>query len=160
MSLAIIAAVADNGVIGKNNDLPWHLPEDLKRFKKLTIGHPCIMGRKTFDSIMSRLGKPLPDRTSIVISRQTDLDLPDDVELYHSIDDAIAAHANDALMVIGGEQIYQLTLPLADTLFMTHVHQTIPDGDAFFPPIDKTQWQVVEEEKHDGYDFFEYRKIA
>jgi dihydrofolate reductase len=133
--VTLIVAMAKNRAIGKDNTLPWHIPEDLKRFKALTMGHPIVMGRKTFDSI----GRPLPGRRNIVISRNRSLAIPG-VEVTGSLDEALAAcSAEPEVFVIGGEQIYAQALGRADRIEMTEVGQAV-DGDAFFPPIDEAAW--------------------
>ena len=142
MRIALIAAVAANGVIGQDNRLPWHLPEDLKAFKRITLGKPLIMGRKTYESI----GRPLPGRTNIVLSRQSDW-APEGVRIAGDFDEALAiarevAGDDDEVMVIGGEQIYRLALPLADRLYLTLVDQEVP-GDTCFPATDPGLWREV-----------------
>ncbi|MDR3642234.1 MAG: dihydrofolate reductase [Candidatus Doudnabacteria bacterium] len=154
--IALIAAIAENNVIGAKNDLPWYLPEDLKRFKELTLGKVVVMGRKTYDSIIARLKKPLPGRTSVVISRQ-DLKLPPGVELFHSIDEALRAHQSQDVFIIGGEQIFNQSLSLADTLYITRVEKSFP-GDAFFPDIDENVWQKISNDPHDGFSFIIYKR--
>jgi dihydrofolate reductase len=154
--IAIIAAVAKNNIIGVKNELPWYLPEDLKRFKQLTLGKTVVMGRKTYDSIISRLKKPLPGRTSVVISRQN-LQLPSGVELYNSLDEALASHQGQDIFIIGGQQIFNQSLDLADTLYITYLNKDY-EGDAFFPKIDESYWQMTEDEKHEGYSFLIYKK--
>lgn len=137
MRLSMIAAVARNGVIGSGNKLPWYLPEDLKYFKRMTLGKPIIMGRKTYESI----GRPLPGRTNIVLTLQADWDA-EGVTVVASIEDAIAvAKAGGALeaVVIGGGQVYRLAMELADCLYLTEVEFDV-EGDAFFPDFDKTEW--------------------
>lgn len=167
-SISLVAAVARNGVIGRGNTLPWHLPEDLKRFKALTMGHPVIMGRKTFDSIVAMLKKPLPGRTSIVISRSPGaLRLSPDwttVRPVATLDEAIRqAQADAPIHVIGGAQIYELALPHATRLYMTEVLSDVA-GDAHFPQWDRSQWQEVSREHGPAapeglqYDFVEYRR--
>ncbi len=143
--LALIAAIAENGCIGVDNKLPWYLPEDLKYFKAVTSGKPIIMGRTTFDS----LGRPLPNRTNIVITRNPDFTAADGVRVVHSLDEAIAvaeavAHinGNDEIVVIGGAQIYGQALPRADRLYLTEVKKEVA-GDAFFPAWNKAEWQEV-----------------
>lgn len=150
MDIALIVAMAENGVIGRNNQLPWYLPEDLKYFKKVTLGKPVIMGRKTYDSI----GKPLPGRTNIVISRQQDLGYPDSVKVVDSVDAAVRLAQSiglidgvDEMMVIGGEQIYQAFIDRADRLYLTRVHAEV-EGDARFSAYKSNAWQQVAEEKH------------
>ena len=147
--LSLLVAMSKNRVIGKNNQLPWHLPEDLKHFKALTMGHPIIMGRKTYESI----GKPLPNRSNIVISRNSDFQA-DGVKIVASIDDALKvaesiAEISDTqeAFIMGGAQIYQQTLPLAQRLYITEVKKTVT-GDAFFPSIDLSQWQEIGREAH------------
>ncbi len=155
--LALIAAVAKNGVIGDKNDLLWHLPEDLKRFKELTTGKTVIMGRKTFESIYKRLGKGLPNRTNVVITRQTDMQVPEGVILQSNIHDAMRSHAGSDIFVIGGGEIYRQTIDLADTLYITHMHQEFT-GDTVFPPIDEKKWRLASEEDHAGYSFAIYKR--
>jgi len=145
MNIALIAARARNGVIGRENTLPWHLPEDLLHFKTVTMGKPMIMGRKTFESI----GKPLPGRTTIVLTTSADW-CHNGVVVCHSLPEAIAAAEaclqgeQAEIMVVGGEQIYRQCLPLASTLYLTEVDVKI-DGDAYFPEIDEASWLKCEE---------------
>jgi dihydrofolate reductase len=147
MKVALIAAFSQNLVVGINNSLPWHLPEDLKYFKRTTSGKAIIMGRKTYESI----GRPLPNRTNIVISRNTDFSA-EGVVIVTSIEEAIK-HAEsvntingvDEVMIIGGAAIYQASLPMADRLYLTHVHANV-DGDAYFPQVDFDQWKEVARE--------------
>jgi dihydrofolate reductase len=149
VSLVLIAAVADNGVIGRDNALPFRQSSDLKRFKALTIGKPVLMGRKTFVSI----GKPLPGRTNIVVSRDPGF-APDGVVVARDLQAALAAARDDAqrrgageIAVIGGTGIFTQLMPLADRLEITHVHAQ-PAGDTYFPPIDATQWRAVARSDH------------
>ncbi len=139
---SLIVAMAQNRCIGKDNQMPWHIPEDLKRFKTLTMGHPVIMGRKTFESILNYLGKPLPGRDNIIIS-QSGYKNEFDVPVFTSPAAAIA-HAKtlnrDEIFIIGGAQIYEQTIALSDRIHLTHIHENI-DGDAFFPEIDKKMWK-------------------
>lgn len=144
--VALIAAVARNGVIGSGNEMPWHLPGDFAHFKQMTLGKPLIMGRKTFESI----GRPLPGRTNIVVSRQEGYQ-PDGVLVFSSLAAALD-HAQaiaevdraDEVMIGGGGEIYREALPLADRLYITHV-DAAPEGDTTFPPIDPGEWAVVAE---------------
>ena len=130
MRLSIIAAMSANRVIGRNNDLPWRMPEDWKRFKNLTMGHHLIMGRKTFESI----GQPLPGRTTVVITHQTGF-APAGVLVAHSIDQALQMVAgDDEVFVAGGAQIYQQMLPRADRLYLTSIHEEF-EGDTDFPQM-------------------------
>jgi dihydrofolate reductase len=148
-SIVLIAAVADNGVIGRDNALPFRQSSDLKRFKALTLGKPVLMGRKTFVSI----GKPLPGRTNIVVSRDPGF-APEGVVVVRDLEAALVAARDDAqrrganeIAVIGGTGIFAQLMPLADRLEITHVH-TRPEGDTYFPPIDATQWRAVARSDH------------
>jgi len=143
--IALIWAMSRNRVIGRNNALPWHLSEDLKYFKRVTMGKPIIMGRKTWESI----GRPLPGRTNIVITRNPDFTAPEGVKVVSSLDEAIRMADNVALIegsdeavVIGGSEIYAQALPLADRLYLTQVHAEV-DGDTFFPELDIEQWHEL-----------------
>ena len=141
MRIALIAAVAANGVIGSDNRLPWHLPEDLREFKRITLGKPLIMGRKTFESI----GRPLPGRTNIVLSRQPGWQREGVVvasDLAVALDLARELAGADEVMVIGGEQIYRQALPLAERLYLTLVDLDVA-GDARFPELDRGQWREL-----------------
>ncbi len=140
--IALIAALSENGVIGADNRLPWRLPADLKHFKQVTMGKPLVMGRKTFDSI----GRPLPGRRNIVVSRQREWRAKG-VDVCANLDDAIVLAQNaaarddvDEIMVIGGEQIYRLALPRAQRLYLTRVACQV-EGDAYFPDIDGKSWR-------------------
>ena len=148
MTLSILVAVSSNGAIGKDNRLPWKISADLKRFKKLTMGHPIIMGRKTWDSI----GRPLPGRANIVITRDRKLSAEGAI-VVHSLEEALAAAArsdgSDEVFVIGGEQIYQMALSRADRVYLTRVHIPI-EGDAFFPELDGEIYSETAREKGEG----------
>ncbi len=142
--LKILVAYDENRVIGKNNTLIWHLPADLKRFKALTTGHVIIMGRKTFESI----GKPLPNRTSIVVSRQADLQI-EGVIVAHSVEEAILkakSLTREDIFIVGGAEIYALSLPLAEEILVTQLHD-IFEGDAFFPEIPMDKWEISARER-------------
>lgn len=144
MLISMIAALSTNGVIGRDNKLPWHLPEDLKYFKKVTMGKSLLMGRKTYESI----GRPLPGRTNIVLSRQQQFAAPG-VIIVHSSEQALAEAGRTGateLMVIGGEDVYRTMLPLARRLYLTRVDLQV-EGDAFFPPLEPGQW--LEVSRHD-----------
>lgn len=143
--ISLIAAVAENRCIGAENRLPWHLPDDLKRFREITRGRPVIMGRKTFESI----GRPLPQRQNIVISRDPHYSAGG-VETVTSLEQAIEnakASNPQEIFVIGGAEIYRLALPMADRLYLTLVHQDIP-GDAFFPDWKHRSWRETFRESH------------
>jgi dihydrofolate reductase len=143
MRLSIIAAVAENGVIGRDGKLPWHLSADLRRFKRLTMGHTIIMGRRTWESI----GRPLPGRRMIVISRQPDYQVDvQGVEVAASLHEALnraVAEGDDEAFIIGGGALYKEALPRADRLYYTLVRAHVP-GDAYFPDIEWSQWRLVE----------------
>jgi dihydrofolate reductase len=147
--VVLVAAVADNGVIGLGGDIPWSLPEDLRHFRATTRGNTVLMGRTTYDSI----GHPLPYRTNVVVTRQQDWSA-DGVLVAHSVEEGIdlAQDADGDVMVIGGGHIYRDALPLADGQILTEVHQT-PEGDTHYPVFDRAEWTEVRREKHDGYDF-------
>ncbi|AUP81577.1 dihydrofolate reductase [Flavivirga eckloniae] len=150
--LTIIGAAAENDAIGKDNKLIWHLSDDLKRFKSLTNGHHIIMGRKTFESFP----KPLPNRTHIVITRQSDYNVPDGVIIVHSLDEAIKAAKNDPQpFVIGGGEIYKQALLVADKIELTRVHENF-EGDAFFPEIDTSIWKETANTFHTKDDKHEH----
>ena len=141
--IIMIAAVAENNALGKNNELVWHLPNDFKRFKSLTTGHHIIMGRKTFESFP----KPLPNRTHVVITRQKDYN-PEGCIVVDSIEKALAVcPENETSFIIGGGEIYNLGLPFADKLEITRVHHTF-DADAFFPEINTNEWKEIQAESN------------
>ncbi|HEX5539133.1 MAG TPA: dihydrofolate reductase [Methylophilaceae bacterium] len=141
--LSLIAAIARNRVIGLNNALPWHLPEDLKRFRALTTGHHIIMGRKTYES----LNRLLPERTTVIVTRNAEYSVAGAV-MANSLPQAIAASAADEeIFLIGGAELYRDGLPLAQTLYVTEIDAEF-DGDAFFPEFDLVQWQETAREKH------------
>jgi len=157
--IALIAAVAKNRVIGVHNTLPWRLPEDLQHFKALTMGHHILMGRKTFESI----GRPLPGRTMVIISRN-DYSAPPGCLVAHSIPDALAACAGDQeVFFVGGAQLYEQALPLADRLYLTEIHAEFA-GDAWFPQFERTAWREFSRSpRHDAastldYDFVVYQR--
>lgn len=160
-SLAMIVAASENGVIGVNDDLPWRLSADLKRFKQLTMGHPIIMGRKTFESI----GRLLPGRTSVIVTRQTNYDFAgrlteaitqQKAKIVSSIDDAISACENDELpFVTGGAEIYRQALPRVTTIHLTRVHTHV-EGDTRLPEIDWSQWTLAESTQHTQDDKNEF----
>jgi dihydrofolate reductase len=139
MRVSLIAAVGSNNVIGNAGKLPWRLPDDLSRFKRLTLGHPVVMGRRTFES----LGKPLSGRRNIVLTRNARSSLPG-CEMARTADEAIALAGNDELFVIGGASVYELFLPLASRLYITYVEGNF-SGDVFFPEVRWENWRIVEE---------------
>lgn len=149
--IAIIVAMAENGVIGSDNRLPWHLPDDLKRFKALSLGKPIVMGRRTFESI----GKPLPGRANIVVSRQPGLEIAGAV-VVSSLDAALAA-AGDVpeIVIIGGAEIFRQALPRTDTIHLTRVHARVA-GDVMFPELDSGQWRETVVEHHAADERHQY----
>ena len=146
-----VVAMARDGVIGLDNAMPWHLPDDLKRFKALTMGKPMLMGRKTFEAI----GKPLPGRTSLVLTRDLAWQAAG-VTVVHSVDEALklAALAPE-LCVVGGAEIYKLTLPATDRIYLTRIHASIA-GDTVFPALDTSQWRETERVEHPADDRHAY----
>ena len=154
MKIAMIAAMAHNRVIGKDNQMPWHLPDDLKHFKAVTMGKPVVMGRKTFESI----GRPLPGRLNIVISRNPELKI-EGVTCVTSFEAAKAAAGEcEELMVIGGGQLYAEILPAADTLYLTEIDLAV-EGDTQFPAWDAAEWQQTELGKGTSANGLAYRFI-
>lgn len=149
--ITMIAAAAENNALGKDNDLVWHLPDDFKRFKNLTTGHPIIMGRKTFESFP----QPLPNRTHIVITRNENY-LANGAVVVNSLEKAIEMAKEDPQpFIIGGGEIYNLALPKADKIELTRVHANF-EADAFFPEIDESKWELTAEEFHPKDDKHQY----
>lgn len=149
--------MSENRVIGQHNKLPWHLPADLKHFKKLTMDKPVVMGRKTFESI----GKPLPGRTNIIITHNTAF-RADNCSVVHSIQEAIdKSKTSNELMIIGGASCYEQALPLADRMYLTLIHSTFP-GDAFFPCYAENEWLEIErsDQRPDENNPFSYSFIV
>ncbi len=141
MIVSLIAAMSENRVIGKDNELPWHISEDLKRFKRITVGHTVIMGRKTYESI----GKILPNRTNIIMTRDPDYEVEDAI-VARSLDEAIRRSKGEEVFVIGGEEIYRMAIERADRLYLTMIHDEIV-GDAFFPEFTPADYTVTEQKK-------------
>ena len=145
MIVSLVAAMSENRVIGRGGGLPWHLPKDLQYFKKLTVDHTVIMGRKTYDEVK----RPLDNRRNVVITRNPDFK-PHGVTVVPTLKEALALGATEReVFVIGGGEIYRLALPLADRLYLTLVHATV-EGDTFFPEFDKDGWALDEEERHEA----------
>lgn len=158
--ISCIVARANNGVIGSKNDLPWYLSADLRRFKELTTDTTVVMGRKTYESIVARLGHALPNRRNVVLTRQT-VDFPD-AEVIHDVSEI---EKLGDVFVIGGAEVYRATIDSADRLYVTEVHADI-DGDAYFPAIDSALWREVSREAHVSdeknqfdYDFVVYERL-
>jgi dihydrofolate reductase len=146
MRRSALVAMAKNRVIGRDNTLPWRLPADLARFKRLTMGHTLVMGRKTYESI----GRPLPGRRMVVITRQPGFH-PEGVQVVHSLEEALAAApaGEQELFIGGGAEIYRQAFPLTDRLYLTLIEREV-EGDAYFPALDLSGWTLVEEEAHLG----------
>lgn len=163
MILSAIVAISNNNVIGKDNELPWYLPADLKYFKKKTINHPVIMGRKSYEAI----GQPLPKRTNIVLTRDPYF-IASNILVAHSVEEALALAYDidtDEVFVIGGAMIYEHCLPVLDRLYITEVHADF-DGDTFFPEWNREEWNLIWEEHHSSdkknefdYSFKIYERI-
>ncbi len=146
MIVSAIAAVSKNGVIGKNNEVPWYLPEDIKFFKRTTLNHHVIMGRKTLESIVN----PLPKRTNIVITRDPFF-IATNVIVTHTIEEALefaATNAEEEVFILGGGEIYKISMPYLDKLYLTEVDIEIPDGEAHFPEVNWEEWQLTSEDPH------------
>jgi dihydrofolate reductase len=156
----LLVAVASNGIIGANGQLPWHLPEDLQHFKRLTMGHPVIMGRRTWQSLKAR---PLPGRENIVVTRTPGYDAPG-AAVASSLESALALCAGESVaFVIGGSRLFEESLPIADGLVVTEIHRDFA-GDTWFPPYDRSRWRESQREAHtasDGmrFDFVLYEKV-
>ena len=159
MALSIIVALAKNRAIGINNTLPWHLPEDLKRFKQLTMGHHIIMGRKTYES----LGRLLPGRQTVIVTRNLDYQVAGAL-VVHSLQEAMQVSETDSeAFVIGGAELYQQAIGLADKLYLTQIDQTFA-GDAFFPEFDMREWRLLEQQIHTSegglpFQYLSYQRV-
>jgi dihydrofolate reductase len=166
MTISMIAALAKNGVIGKANDLPWQLPDDMKFFMQTTKGHHVIMGRKNYESLPEKF-RPLPNRISIVLTRQNDFNAPG-CTIVHQLEEGVRLaekNGEQELFIIGGSEIYQLGMPMADKLYLTEIDATM-EGDTFFPPYDKKIWRETSRQHHAvddrhqfAFDFVIYKKI-
>lgn len=144
--LSIICALAENNAIGYNNDLLYHLREDLRRFKALTTGHTVIMGRRTFESLPKGA---LPNRRNIVLTRNTNLNWPN-VEVFPDLSAALAACADEEVFIIGGASVYREAFPIADRLCLTHIHAIPEHADVFFPSFDESEWRCTFSEDHEA----------
>ena len=156
--ISLIVAMAANRVIGRDNALPWRLPDDLRRFKRLTLGHTLVMGRKTWESI----GRPLPGRAILVVTRQERYDTPAGVSVARSVEEALEIAQGDEVFIAGGEEIFRQTIGRADRLYLTRIDKDFP-GDTFFPEFDPERFRLVEREDHEateevpfGYSFLTY----
>ncbi len=163
MVISQIVAASENNVIGKNNSLPWHMPNDMEYFKRVTMGHYVITGRKNYESE----GNALPGRTNIVITREKNYSL-DDAIVAHSLDEALSIPEKsneDEVFIIGGGKIYEISLSLTDRIYLTRIHAVIK-GDVYFPKIDPDKWEVISEKRYSGdanhaydYTFYVYERI-
>lgn len=161
MEVVLIAAVAANGVIGRDGEIPWHYRADLQRFKRLTTGHPVIMGRVTYEGIRADLGGPLPERTNIVLTSK-DLDVEADVITVRDVDAALEAAretGSSTVYVAGGESVYRALLPEADRLELTEL-QDAYEGDTHFPEWDRSAWVERDRDTHEAFDFVTYERRA
>jgi len=158
MPFSLIAAIAKNNCIGMNNRIPWNIPDDLKYFKKTTLGKTVLMGENTFRSILGYLGKPLPERQTVVLSIDPKFTAPEGVRVFSSLDEAWEKLKGEEVFICGGASVYRQTVNRVDKLYITLVDQE-PAGDVFFPPIDKNIWREAWREDHDGYSFVIYKKI-
>ncbi|MCU4925119.1 dihydrofolate reductase [Halobacteria archaeon AArc-dxtr1] len=161
--LVAIVAVADNGVIGRDGEMPWHIPADLRHFKETTTGHPVIMGRVTYEGILEALGEPLPGRTTVVLTSR-ERETPEGVVVAEGLEEALEAAEEaarerhdgaDRIFVAGGATVYEQFLPAVDRLIVTEVHDE-PEGDTDFPAWDREAFLEVEREERDGFAFVEY----
>jgi dihydrofolate reductase len=163
VEIALIAAVADNRVIGRDGEMPWHFAEDLQYFKRTTTGHPVIVGRRTYETVVAALGEPFPGRTSVVLTTQS-LDLPDGALVANSVDEAIdlaeadaRARGVDTAYVAGGGRVYDQFLPRADRLVLTEIHDAY-EGDTRFPAWDRDAWVEVDRDERAAFDFVTYER--
>lgn len=162
--ISIIAAVAKNRVIGNSGALPWYIPEDLKRFKALTTGNIVIMGRKTFESILARIAKPLPNRLNIVITSDREYVVPEGVEKFitptealHNINTNLDPQNQSEIFFIGGSRIYDEGVKIADTMYLTELKKDY-EGDTFFPEFNSEEWDKEIQESHPEFDFVKYTR--
>ena len=169
MRISIIVAASENNVIGRENSIPWHLPDDLKFFRQKTEGHPVIMGRKNFESIVASLGKPLPNRQNIIVTRDSAYEAAG-CQVSSSLEEAIMYGHQDKdteeIFIIGGGEIYKQAMDLSNYLYLTRIHAWIA-GDIRFPTVDTAIWEEIEREEHPadekhkfGFTFFTYKKKA
>ena len=156
--ITLFVAMSQNNCIGKNGEIPWHIPEDMNRLKTNTTGKVLIMGRKTWESIPEKY-RPLSNRTNVVISRDSQYNVPEGVEVYSDIDAAVAAHKEEEIIGFGGQSVYEALMDTADLLDVCHVEKVVEDGTAFFPEIDMTIWKESWREDHDGFSFVQYKRV-
>ncbi|WP_331235622.1 dihydrofolate reductase [Natronorarus salvus] len=159
VDLVLIAAVAENCVIGSDGEMPWHYPEDLRRFKEVTTGHPVVMGRRTYEAIEARLGGPLPDRTNVVLSRG-DPEVPEGAIVVGCVEEAVGAAREtgaETAFVIGGATVYETFLPFADRMLLTEIH-TSYEGDTYFPEFDREEWTEAGRDERAEFAFVTYER--
>ena len=162
VELSLVAAVAENGVIGSDGGMPWHYPADLRRFKETTMGHPVVMGRRTYESIERRLGGPLPGRTNVVLSRRESLDLPEGAVHARDVEEALTraeralGDGQETVYVVGGATVYEAFLPAADELRITEIPEA-PAGDVRFPELGE-EWTETERVDDGDLSFVTYRR--
>ena len=163
VEIALIAAVAENRVIGRDKEMPWQFSEDLEYFKRTTTGHPVIVGRRTYETVVDALGEPFPGRTSVVLTTQS-LDLPPGAVVANSVAEAIdladadaAERGVDVVYVAGGGRVYEQFLPHATRLVLTEIHESY-EGDTRFPAFDEDEWTEVERDERDAFDFVTYER--
>jgi dihydrofolate reductase len=156
MEKIIIAAVAENGVIGKDGEIPWHIPEDLQHFKEKTTGSTVVMGRKTFQSLPDSF-TPLPDRENIVLTKSDFSTQNGSVKIANSLDEAWRRASNERAYIIGGAGVYEQVMEEADRMILTEIHEEY-EGDTYFPEFSEENWKEVEREKHEDFDFMEYKR--
>ncbi len=155
--IKMIVAHDKNFVIGKDNKMPWHFSEDLKYFKKTTLQKDVLMGSKTFNSIISYLGKPLPNRNTKLLTSKTKCDY--DVEIFNTVEEVLKAYKDKELFVAGGSSVYEQFMPYADYLYITHIDQEYI-GDTYFPTYDLSEWELISSHKVDVLDFRVYERIT
>lgn len=155
--ISLIVAIAKNNVIGLDNDLPWHYPQDLKYFKQMTLNKTVLMGSKTFTSIVNRLSKPLPKRDNIVVTRNKSFAYPG-VKVVHDLISFLEEPHEEEIFVIGGKEIYELSLPYADRLYITHIDKEY-NGDVFFPKIDYNKYELISKTTFGELAFCIYEKV-
>jgi dihydrofolate reductase len=159
--VVLVAAVAANGVIGADGGMPWHLPADLAHFRRTTVGHPVVLGRRTFDRVRTTVGGPLPDRTNVVLTtRPGSLPAHEDVVAVESVDaavDAAAATGAATVYVAGGASVYEQFLPRADAMVLSELHDA-HEGDTTFPPVDWERWRAVDRTGHEAFDVVTYER--
>lgn len=156
MEKIIIAAVAENGVIGKDGEIPWHIPEDLEHFKEKTTGNTVVMGRKTFQSLPDSF-KPLPDRENIVLTRSDFEPKYESVKIANSLEEAWEKAENEKVFIIGGAGVYKQVMQEADRMILTEILEEYK-GDTYFPEFDEETWREVKRDERDNFDFVDYRK--